>query len=272
MFEIGTSLREARLQRQIDIVEAEQDTKIRSKYLAALESEEFDILPGAVYTRGFLRTYASYLGLDSQLFIDEYNSRFGRFEDDNEHAAVRRLRLDDQRRRTPRFRTVAIICLVLGAVAAWYGLRSQDEKNARVEQVILESSSQNAAGEQVGETPELSAAQSSASTSAARKGTAVPAGTSTSPSPPSPTKVAKLTVATPRGASWVQVRRGSVNGPVTYEGTMAAGQKRTFSGARLYVTVGYPSAVLMELPRTRLAPDTSTTTSYLVTPNRISPA
>jgi hypothetical protein len=172
---------------------------------------------------------------------------------------------------------------VLGAVAAWYGLRSQDEKNARVERVLSDTSARSASSERVGETPELSAATSggarsggqSAPTSGARgtgSGTAVPSGTSTSPSPPSPEKVAKLTIATPRGASWVQVRRGSINGPVTYEGTMAAGQKRTFSGARLYVTVGYPSAVLMELPRTKLAPDTSTTSSFLVTPTRISPA
>src|SRR2546429_1969252 len=76
MFEIGTSLREARLRKQVDIVQAEQGTKIRAKYLRALEDEEFELLPSQTYVKGFLRTYAEYLGLDGQLYVDEFNSRY----------------------------------------------------------------------------------------------------------------------------------------------------------------------------------------------------
>jgi hypothetical protein len=75
MFEIGNTLREARLRRGLDIAECEAETKIRAKYLRALEEEEFDLLPAPSYVRGFLRTYADYLGLDGQLVLDEYNSR-----------------------------------------------------------------------------------------------------------------------------------------------------------------------------------------------------
>ena len=83
MFEIGTSLREARLRQGLDFPEIEQGTKIRGKYLRALEDEQFDLLPGQTYVKGFLRTYAEYLGLDGQLYVDEYNSRFvGRREDE----------------------------------------------------------------------------------------------------------------------------------------------------------------------------------------------
>lgn len=71
---IGQTLREARLRRRIDIAEVEQATKIRSKYLRALEAEEFDRLPGATFVRTFLRTYAEYLGLDSQLLVEEYRT------------------------------------------------------------------------------------------------------------------------------------------------------------------------------------------------------
>ena len=74
MFEIGNSLREARLRQGLEFVEVEQATKIRGKYLRALEDEQFDILPGQTYVKGFLRTYAEYLGLDGQLYVDEYNS------------------------------------------------------------------------------------------------------------------------------------------------------------------------------------------------------
>ncbi len=76
MFEIGNSLREARLRQTLDFPEIEQATKIRGKYLRALEDEQFDVLPAQTYVKGFLRSYAEYLGLDGQLYVDEYNSRF----------------------------------------------------------------------------------------------------------------------------------------------------------------------------------------------------
>src|SRR5213592_1878015 len=76
MFEIGSSLREARLRQGLDFPEIEQGTKIRGKYLRALEDEHFDLLPAQTYVKGFLRSYAEYLGLDGQLYVDEYNSRF----------------------------------------------------------------------------------------------------------------------------------------------------------------------------------------------------
>src|ERR687887_2650974 len=76
MFEIGSSLREARLRQALDFPEIEQGTKIRGKYLRALEDEQFEILPAQTYVKGFLRSYAEYLGFDGQLYVDEYNSRF----------------------------------------------------------------------------------------------------------------------------------------------------------------------------------------------------
>src|SRR5438445_6703277 len=76
MFEIGSSLREARLRQTLDFPEIEQSTKIRGKYLRALEDEQFDLLPAQTYVKGFLRSYAEYLGLDGQLYVDEYNSRY----------------------------------------------------------------------------------------------------------------------------------------------------------------------------------------------------
>jgi hypothetical protein len=82
VFEIGNSLREARLRQQLDFPELEQATKIRSRYLRALEEEQFDTLPAETYVKGFLRAYAEYLGLDGQLYVDEYNSRYVVGEDE----------------------------------------------------------------------------------------------------------------------------------------------------------------------------------------------
>lgn len=69
---IGAVLREARRKREIDLSEVEQATKIRPRYLQALEAEEWDALPGGVYTRGFIRTYASFLGLDGERLAEDY--------------------------------------------------------------------------------------------------------------------------------------------------------------------------------------------------------
>jgi cytoskeleton protein RodZ len=81
MPEIGATLREARMRARIDIAEIETATKIRAKYLRALENEEWDLLPGPTFVKTFLRTYAEALGLDAKLLVDEYKIRHERLAD-----------------------------------------------------------------------------------------------------------------------------------------------------------------------------------------------
>ena len=64
MFEIGTTLREGRVRRKLTLQQVEDDTKIRVKYIQAMENEDFEVMPSPAYVRGFVRTYATYLGLD----------------------------------------------------------------------------------------------------------------------------------------------------------------------------------------------------------------
>jgi cytoskeleton protein RodZ len=78
MPEIGATLREARMRARIDIAEIETATKIRAKYLRALENEEWELLPGPTFVKTFLRTYAEALGLDAKLLVDEYKLRHER--------------------------------------------------------------------------------------------------------------------------------------------------------------------------------------------------
>jgi cytoskeleton protein RodZ len=70
--QIGEVLKGTRTRLGLDIATVERETKIRAKYLRALENEEWDTLPGPTYVRGFLRTYSSYLGLDADALVDEY--------------------------------------------------------------------------------------------------------------------------------------------------------------------------------------------------------
>src|SRR4029077_1494974 len=89
LFEIGSSLREARERRGLALADVERDTHIRSRYLTALEEDRFDDLPGPAYAKGFLRTYAEFLGLEGQPFLDEYNSRFAPADEPAAAAPVR---------------------------------------------------------------------------------------------------------------------------------------------------------------------------------------
>src|ERR1700747_1747766 len=68
MLEIGSSLREARRLRKVELVEVERATRIRVQQLEALEQERFENLPPDPYRRSFLREYADFLGLDADLY------------------------------------------------------------------------------------------------------------------------------------------------------------------------------------------------------------
>lgn len=76
--EIGATLREARMRARIDISEIEAQTKIRAKYLRALENEEWDLLPGPTFVKSFLRTYAQALDLDDKAIVEEYRQHYER--------------------------------------------------------------------------------------------------------------------------------------------------------------------------------------------------
>src|SRR5581483_3599127 len=114
VFEIGNSLREARLRRGVDVAQAEVATKIRGKYLRALEDEQFELLPAQTYVKGFLRTYAEYLGLDGQLYVDEFNSRF--VSGDEHEPRTRRSTTTRPQRRNRRLET-NVVLVALGAIA-----------------------------------------------------------------------------------------------------------------------------------------------------------
>jgi cytoskeletal protein RodZ len=81
MADIGATLREARMRARIDISEVETATKIRAKYLRALENEEWDLLPGPTFVKSFLRTYGEFLGLDVTHLLEEYKRQHERPSD-----------------------------------------------------------------------------------------------------------------------------------------------------------------------------------------------
>jgi hypothetical protein len=102
MADIGSTLREARIRARIDMSEVESNTKIRAKYLRAIENEEWHLLPGPVYAKSFLRTYGDYLGLDSRMLVEEYKHRYEGPTDHEPQRPAASLARERERERPPR--------------------------------------------------------------------------------------------------------------------------------------------------------------------------
>ena len=216
MFEIGNSLREARLRQGYELPRVEADTKIRAKYLRALEEERFEVLPGETYVKGFLRTYAEYLGLDGQLYVDEFNSRFTREE---EPLAPPRPPRQTSRSRAveSNFVIVAlagIIAVTILVVVAWkFGSSGTETSTGPVVTPPADTS-----------------------------GTTTQTPPDTGSASPNKTKKVRLVLYAEAGDCWLQVRSKSATGKLLYEGTLQAGQTQRFvDGKRIWMQLGAPA-------------------------------
>ncbi|MGH2933834.1 MAG: helix-turn-helix domain-containing protein, partial [Gaiellaceae bacterium] len=121
MFQIGDSLREARTRRGLSPADVHKAIRIRERYLTAIEEERWDMLPGEAYTKGFLRTYAEFLGLHSHLYVDEYNSQVRHDEERASlvpHPTVEKRRVH-QGGVLVTLATVLVLGAGVAALAAW---------------------------------------------------------------------------------------------------------------------------------------------------------
>jgi len=146
MFEIGSTLRDARVRMDISLQQAEEDTKIRVKYIQAMENEDFEILPAGTYVKGFLRTYAEYLDLDYQLLLDEFNERFGTGEH-REHLIQppKTAKAEAPRKHPANYMIVAILAVVIIAVLAYLGWGNKDVERPPVSSTNGDSTTQTTA-------------------------------------------------------------------------------------------------------------------------------
>jgi len=222
VFEIGNSLREARLRQGLDFPELEQATKIRGKYLRALEQEEFEQLPGPTYVKGFLRSYAEYLGLDGQLYVDEYNSRFLVGE---EEAPFRPRRSSAGRPQHRRIESdvvmfaLAGIALVTALVfVAWRFGGSNDNQAIPNPRAATSKHHRRA----VPRKPQHRKASR-------------------------PLRAHLLLTAT-GGDCWLEVHKGSANGKLVFAGTLQPGSRPLdFTSKRLWIIAGAPQNLTVKL-------------------------
>ena len=222
MFEIGNSLREARLRQGLDLAEIEQATKIRSRYLRALEEEQFEVLPAQTYVKGFLKAYADHLGLDGDLYVEEFNSRYAIGE---EEPAPR------GRSSWPgasRFQSSAVLISLTAiglatafVVLAWRFGATEEPQDIPGVPPPAEQQTKQATRTQRPKRPQPASA---------------------------PRAKVELVAVAARGNCWLEIHRGSEAGPLLYEGTLLHGRSTAaFTGKRLWVNVGAPSNVVIKV-------------------------
>ena len=213
MFAIGSSLKEARLRKGLDLAAAAEATKIRSRHLQALEDEQFDVLPGQTYVRGFLKTYADFLGLDGQLYVDEYSSRFW-VDEDGSPRVPRKVRV-----RRKHHGRIELNMIVLTLVAI------------------------------TGVTALVIAAWKFGGADAAKQTNALPP-VPTKPTAVTRRALATLGVKAVDGSSLVDVHvlltGGRVGRPL-FRGTLERGESQTFVQRSLWLSVGSPKHVTLAL-------------------------
>jgi hypothetical protein len=212
VFDIGTTLRDARTRQGLDFPELEQRTKIRPKYLRALEDERFDVLPAPTYVKGFLRSYAESLGLEPQPFVDEYNSRFTVGEDEyaiqTRRAPTRRVDRNGRESRIAVLALLGIAILTALVIAAWRFGGPGDE---RVPGLAVQ-----------GQTPSPARGH------------------------------VHLVVRAVNGNSWMEVRSTSMTGRLLFSGTLEPGDRQVFDASRLQLTLARPRNVSVRLNGNRV--------------------
>ncbi len=241
MANIGDSLREARIRRGLTIRDAEDATKIRSKYLQALEDNDYEVLPGTTYVKAFLRTYATYLKLDPDELLEEYLRRpessveeQGLVRTEAVQYSRTRTAAERKKQRTSRsqrgYAIIGVLAVVVIFLLAWFG-----------------------SGRGGGGTPPLDGNSFVSATTMVRpqstetsKATGGP--TSTVSGPVTSGKNVTLVINVTEKSCWMVVREDSENGAELYAGTLSAGGQKTFDGAKRYwLNVGRPSVLALTI-------------------------
>ena len=239
MPEIGQTLRETRMRNRVDITEVEAGTKIRAKYLRALENEEWDLLPGPTFVKTFLRSYAEYLGLDSRLLVEEYKQRFERpssveLTPFSPRAGGRR----ERRRRAVVGPAIAVLFGVVGLLGALYALGTWGREDP-----------------------------SDRSPGTAERATATPAPTARPRRRPAAARRVTLQIV-PTGTVSVCLVDARGRKLIDNRDLRAGERTRSFRGRRFRVSFGNGAARMRAGGRTVDVPDRSTPVGYELRPGR----
>lgn len=225
--EIGSSLKAAREARKLSLEEVEEETKIRRKYLQALENEQYDVLPGQVYARAFLKNYARFLNLDVEEVMIAFDYSSAK-ESPQEQDNINTSKLEPEKKRDPKPRYwfyLATVVIVLGlSISVYYAVRGiglnysdRDEFRTGEQNQISQNGQSNQPG---GQQP---AAQA----------------------PTNMQEGVRLTFNVTKNSCWIRV---IVDGTPAFQGEVSAGQTQEFTGKeKISFRLGNAGVVQVEL-------------------------
>jgi cytoskeletal protein RodZ len=274
MAEIGESLREARMRARIDISEVEARTKIRAKYLRALENEEWNLVPGPVYVKSFLKTYGDYLGLDSRLLIDEFKRRYERPSENEVRATASSARERERDRHRSRlaetlFSPIGVIVVALIViVVALYLIGSHNGNGPSGSTGAITPSGGGGARHTKKHKTSTGHSTTSINHKKARSGVSTKSVTRTR-STVTTTSASDATLAmVPNGDTWVCVENAS--GTTLYTGTYHSGETiRTVHSSTLLVALGN-NEVTITADGKPYTPSASSAIGLKITPKGVS--
>lgn len=252
MGNLGEMLKAAREAKGVSLLEAEAETKIRKRYLEALENEEFHIIPGVVYARGFLKTYAGYLGLDQKEVITVF--RMLNTAEENEQPRrttvnqVKYKSYSSPRRRKklkwkPSLLTVVLAAAAVVTLLLFDNLWNNDGGSAinppKNTQDAISKSEPVTAPKETGKPPGTNG-QSSVPATVYGSGYGQVRNPLPAPNPAAGQQV-NLVLTTKEQESWIRV---VADGVQKYSGIMGPGQVQNFNAKdKIYVKLGNAGAV-----------------------------
>jgi len=257
--QIGDILREARIHRGLTIRDVSDVTKIRARYLEALEQDDYEALPGSTFVKAYLRTYAIFLRLDPDALLDEYRLVHEPRRDD---VAIRRdKRVDPSRaqamstqsKRKARggrrgYFLIGALAVAIVVLLAIYGSgRGEPAATLDPDSVggLISSTSTSDLG--VSGTTEGSPTESSDGNGGST--TTIEDGSTTTTSVVVATgNDVKLVLTVSEGSCFLVVREDNEQGAELYAGTLSAGEDQTFDGSKRYwLHVGVPKVLIVNV-------------------------
>ena len=255
MGSIGDTLRSAREAKGISLKQAEDDTKIRKRYLQALEDGDYEIIPGRVYAKGFLRNYAGYLGLNQEEIMMEFKLLSipvkENYQGPKMEPAFSKRRSNNRSDKRAYLVTVLVAVMAIVTLVVFNSLY-KDRDTGLNDTGRAPGTEQGEVNKNTSDKPDNKPSNEQVNQSAYNSGSMNPANGSTQGTTPAPGAPPDGQASTPLGnvnitlngkdeVCWARV---TVDGTVEYTGNINPGESKTFTGAgKIIVRLGKANAV-----------------------------
>lgn len=241
MGNIGDMLRKTRETKGLSLQQVEEETNMRWKYIEALEEENYDVIPGQAYVKGFLRNYSAFLGLNPEEMLEHFKAKYEKEstpEQPEEKRPARKVRKDNKKSGLRLALLVgALLLIILGGWELWAAMGpNNNQQQSKPPEQSGQQANNNPAGQPTTPTPNEQVPQPSKQP--------LPAATPTDkPQPTENTQGVDITLKATGGQCWIGV---ITDGQRVFEGFLNNGESKNFK-AKDKITIRYGNAGVVEV-------------------------